>query len=174
MVSRKEHRGRRHRVRRIRSRTDGLSRRAGARDLGPARRARRRDRVRRAPAGGDAGLSSGASSDVTFGVDLHAVARTARLRAAVRPGGRRRGRPGEPAPVRRGVAVQRGDVRHLRRRLPADSARRSDLHVDRQRDDGEDGRGDRRAGRRTALRVVARHDLPARDRSSFRWPPCSC
>ena len=85
------------------------------------------------------------------------------VRAAVRPGGRRGDRAGEPAPVFRRIQIQCGDVRHLRRRLSADPARRSDLHLDRQRDDGEDGRGDRRRTRSNRAGVVARHDMPPRD-----------
>ena len=124
----------------------------------PARRLRRRGRVRRASTGA-AARSLWREFGREFRVDVGAVARAARLRAAVRAGGGRRGHAAQLPPVRRRVAVRRGDVRDLRRRLPADSAGRYDHDVDRQRDDGQDGRGRERTAT-TTRGAVARDDLP--------------
>ena len=49
-----------------------------------------------------------------FRIDVRALAQPARLRAAVRAGGRHRSRPGQLPPVRGRGALRRGDVRHLR------------------------------------------------------------
>jgi hypothetical protein len=66
---------------------------------------------------------------------------------------RDRRRAGELPPVGGRDTVRRGDIRDLRRRMPADSAGRSGLHLDRQRDDGEDGgvRGGQSAPRLDAV-----------------------
>ena len=88
--------------------------------------------------------------------------RTAGLCAAVRAGRRHRSAPGQPPLVRRGVEVRRRNLRHLRGRLPADSAGRSDHDVGGQRHDGEDGRGRARTSRRDRARALAPHDDAAR------------
>jgi O-antigen/teichoic acid export membrane protein len=62
-------------------------------------------------------------------------------RTAVCDRGRDRCRSGECASVGRGHQIRRGGVCHLCRRLPSNSARRFDLHIDGERDDGQDGRG---------------------------------
>ncbi len=73
-------------------------------------------------------------------VDLDLWRSQAGVRAALRPGGERGGRPAELPPVLRGRTIRHGHVRHLRGRLPADSVDRPGDDLLCQRDDGADGR----------------------------------
>ena len=144
IVSRKEAGESGDRLRRLRHRAHRVVCHPGDRLPQPACGPDWRRRVRRSSCGGDAGLFLVGVRPIDA-AGLRPVAPTVGLCAAVCGRRRHRRRPGQRASVGRRHPVRCGSLRDLCRRVSADSAGRSDLHVNRQRDDGEDGRVARRA-----------------------------